>query len=167
MPRGLPLGSVSAIFGIPVDDEKRTVIGVNGALKCGAELSFEDLADGVKVPIRRCPFACAVLGFVRKCLCTGWEMFGAECGCGLCKGTDLGGSLDEDQLRCAGCLLGLCWSRRLGCLLKEALLQSVSNSLYHEVNKKLDVHVSTVHPCGYILILSMFVQHLFCPFQIL
>jgi hypothetical protein len=64
MPRGLPLGSVSAIFGIPVDDEKRTVIGVEGALKCGAELKFEDSAEGVKVPVSSCPFACAVVGFV-------------------------------------------------------------------------------------------------------
>jgi hypothetical protein len=62
MPRGLPLGSVSAIVGIPVDDEKRTVMGVDGALKCGADVKIEDSAEGVNVPVRRCPFACAVIG---------------------------------------------------------------------------------------------------------
>jgi hypothetical protein len=60
MPRGLALGSVSAICGKPVLDEKRTVIGVNEALKCGAEVKDEASAVGVKVPVRRCPFACAV-----------------------------------------------------------------------------------------------------------
>jgi hypothetical protein len=33
MPRGLPAGSVSGIWGIPVDAEKRIVRGVEGWLK--------------------------------------------------------------------------------------------------------------------------------------
>jgi hypothetical protein len=52
-----------------VDEEKRTVIGVEGALKCGAEVSVEASPEGVKTPVRRWPFACAVVGFVRNCLC--------------------------------------------------------------------------------------------------
>jgi hypothetical protein len=71
MPRGLLFGSVSSIFGIPVEDEKRTVIGVEGALKCGAALKFEDSAEGVKVPVRSCPFACAVVGFVSVSVLSG------------------------------------------------------------------------------------------------
>jgi hypothetical protein len=67
MPRGFPFGSVSGSCGVPVDDEKRTVIGVDDALKCGADVRSVAAAVGVKVPVRRCPFACAV-GFVRTYL---------------------------------------------------------------------------------------------------
>jgi hypothetical protein len=59
-PRGLPFESVSGITGIPVELENRATTGV-ALLKCWA---FErDLAFsvGVKVPLRRIPFACAVL----------------------------------------------------------------------------------------------------------
>jgi len=59
MPRGLALGSVSAILGKPVEEEKRTVIGVEGVLKCGAVVRSDTVALGVNVPVRRCPFACA------------------------------------------------------------------------------------------------------------
>jgi hypothetical protein len=69
MPRGLAFGSVSGICGSPVDEEKRTVIGVEEALKCGADVSVEAPPEGVKTPVRRWPFACAVVGFVRNCLC--------------------------------------------------------------------------------------------------
>lgn len=60
MPRGLALGSVSGILGKPVEEEKRTVIGVDGALKCGAEVSSEADEVGVKVPVNRWPFAWAI-----------------------------------------------------------------------------------------------------------
>jgi hypothetical protein len=71
MPRGLPVGSVSGSCGVPVDEEKRTVIGVEEALKCGADVRLEAAGVGVKVPVRSWPFACAV-GFVRFCL--GWNI---------------------------------------------------------------------------------------------
>lgn len=60
MPRGLALGSVSGIVGKPVDEEKRTVTGVEGWLKCGAEVRSEPAGEGVNVPVRRWPFAWAV-----------------------------------------------------------------------------------------------------------
>ena len=53
MPRGLALGSVSGMLGKPVEEENRTVIGVDGALKCGAEVSSEADEVGVKVPVSR------------------------------------------------------------------------------------------------------------------
>jgi hypothetical protein len=43
------------------------VIGVDEALKCGAEVSSEAAPVGMKIPVRSWPFACAV-GFVRTCL---------------------------------------------------------------------------------------------------
>jgi hypothetical protein len=64
MPRGLLLGSVSGICGRPVEEEKRAVIGVVELLKCGADVRLETSAEGVKVPVRRWPFACA-MRFVR------------------------------------------------------------------------------------------------------
>ena len=70
MPRGLALGSVSAILGKPVEEEKRTVIGVEELLKCGAVVRDGAVVLGVKVPVKRCPFAWAV---VYQLL-----MFGAE-----------------------------------------------------------------------------------------
>jgi hypothetical protein len=36
------------------------VIGVDDALKCGADVRSVAAAVGVKIPVRRCPFACAV-----------------------------------------------------------------------------------------------------------
>lgn len=60
MPRGLPLGSVSGILGVPVEEEKRTMMGVEGAVKCGAELRSEAAEVGVKVPVRRWPLAWAI-----------------------------------------------------------------------------------------------------------
>lgn len=62
MPRGLPFGSVSASWGVPVDEEKRMVRGVEGRLKCGAEERVEAVGEGVKVPVRRWPFAWAICG---------------------------------------------------------------------------------------------------------
>lgn len=70
MPRGLALGSVSAIWGKPVEEEKRTVIGVEGVLKCGAVVRSDTVALGVNVPVRRCPFACA------GCMCQLWSAVG-------------------------------------------------------------------------------------------
>lgn len=67
MPRGLPLGSVSGSLGVPVDEEKRTVMADEGALKCGAELRSEAAAEGVKVPVRRWPLACA-MRLYQRCL---------------------------------------------------------------------------------------------------
>jgi len=60
MPRGLALGSVSGIVGNPVEEEKRTVIGVDVSLKCGADVSSEAAEAGTKVPVRRWPLAWAV-----------------------------------------------------------------------------------------------------------
>lgn len=51
------MGSVSAILGKPVEEEKRTVIGVEELLKCGAVVRDGAVALGVKVPVKRCPFA--------------------------------------------------------------------------------------------------------------
>jgi len=42
-----------------VEEEKRTVIGVEGALKCGAEDRLEAVDVGEKVPVSRWPFAWA------------------------------------------------------------------------------------------------------------
>ena len=57
MPRGLALASVSGIWGRPVEDEKRTVMGVEGWVKWGALVRVEAALVGVKVPVRRWPFA--------------------------------------------------------------------------------------------------------------
>ena len=59
IPRGSALGSLSGIWGIPVLLLKRTETGVDGAWKCGALESFAASEVGVKVPVRRTPFACA------------------------------------------------------------------------------------------------------------
>jgi hypothetical protein len=64
MPRGLALASVSAIWGKPVEEEKRMVRGVDGALKWGAEVKEEASGVGTKVPVRRWPFAWAVQDLV-------------------------------------------------------------------------------------------------------
>jgi len=48
-----------------VDEEKRTVIGVDGVVKCGADVRLAASVEGVKVPVSRCPFACAI-GFVSR-----------------------------------------------------------------------------------------------------
>lgn len=58
-PRGLDVGSVSGITGSPVEEEKRRVMGVEGEEKCGAEERREARGVGVKVPVRRRPFAWA------------------------------------------------------------------------------------------------------------
>lgn len=62
IPRGLALASVSGILGKPVEEEKRTVIGVDAALKCGAEVSSAAEVVGLKVPVSRWPFAWAEFG---------------------------------------------------------------------------------------------------------
>jgi hypothetical protein len=59
MPRGLAFGSVSGIEGIPVEELKRTVTGVEGALKWVALVRADAEEVGVKVPVRRWPRACA------------------------------------------------------------------------------------------------------------
>lgn len=58
-PRGFALGSVSGISGMPVEEEKRTVMGVEGELKCGAVVMDAAVGVGVKVPLRRWPRAWA------------------------------------------------------------------------------------------------------------
>lgn len=45
--------------GRPVEVEKRARRGVDGRAKWGAELSLAALSVGVKVPVRRWPFAWA------------------------------------------------------------------------------------------------------------
>lgn len=50
-PRGLAVGSVSAMDGMPVDEEKRAVMGVDAEVKCGALESEEAVGVGVKVPV--------------------------------------------------------------------------------------------------------------------
>lgn len=57
MPRGSPFGSVSGSFGRPVEDEKRTVTGVEVLLKCGATDREDASLVGVKVPLSRIPRA--------------------------------------------------------------------------------------------------------------
>ena len=58
-PRGLALGSVSGIWGRPVEEEKRARMGVEGRVKCGALERVEARGVGVKVPRRRRPLAWA------------------------------------------------------------------------------------------------------------
>lgn len=53
IPRGLAEASVSGIDGRPVEEEKRTVMGVDGMLKCGALDRADAVLVGVKVPVRR------------------------------------------------------------------------------------------------------------------
>jgi hypothetical protein len=53
MPRGLALGSVSAMVGKPVEEEKRSVREVLGRLKWGAVVSSAAAGVGVNVPVRR------------------------------------------------------------------------------------------------------------------
>lgn len=53
MPRGLAVGEVSGIVGSPVEEEKRMVRGVEGAVKCGALERVDAVGVGVKVPVRR------------------------------------------------------------------------------------------------------------------
>jgi hypothetical protein len=50
---------LSGIAGIPAKSEKRTVTGVDARCTCGARVSDAASADGVNVPLRRIPFACA------------------------------------------------------------------------------------------------------------
>jgi hypothetical protein len=58
-PLGLELSSLSGILGIPVEFEKRTRIGVDAALRCGAVERDLAVSDGVKLPERRTPLAWA------------------------------------------------------------------------------------------------------------
>src|SRR5438270_10670287 len=60
MPRGPDrAGSLSGMFGTPVPSEYLTVTGVDGAVACGARVSFAASADGVNVPEHISPLACA------------------------------------------------------------------------------------------------------------
>jgi hypothetical protein len=52
-PCGLALLSVSGMLGRPVEEEKRRVMGVEGAVKCGALERVDAVGVGVKVPVRR------------------------------------------------------------------------------------------------------------------
>ena len=51
-PLGLAPGSVSGMVGPPVEEEKRTVMGVEDALKWVALVSSLALEEGVNVPVR-------------------------------------------------------------------------------------------------------------------
>lgn len=57
MPRGLESLSLSGMLGMPVELEKRTMIGVEGKLKCGALERDAAVAVGVNVPFVRRPWA--------------------------------------------------------------------------------------------------------------
>src|SRR5262252_9952235 len=57
-PRGLARGSASAILGMPVLAEKRTVTGTS-CLKCNALLTFAASALGTNLPSRTTPLAWA------------------------------------------------------------------------------------------------------------
>ncbi len=59
MPRGLALALVSGIWGSPVEEENRTVMGVGEVLKCGALVSVDAELVGMKAPVRRWPLAWA------------------------------------------------------------------------------------------------------------
>lgn len=74
IPWGFAFVSVSGIEGRPVDEEKRTVIGVLGERKWGADVSKDPAGEGVKVPVRRRPFACAR----RRCV-SYWAGLSKEC----------------------------------------------------------------------------------------
>lgn len=56
-PRGLPFGSESGRRGMPVEELKRARIGVVGRVKWAARERDEAAGVGVKVPVRRMPFA--------------------------------------------------------------------------------------------------------------
>jgi hypothetical protein len=55
IPLGLAFGSVSGMFGSPVELEKRTKTGVEACWKCWAIDSSPAAADGVKVPFSMVP----------------------------------------------------------------------------------------------------------------
>lgn len=59
IPRGSALPSVSGIWGIPVELEKRTQIEVLGAANWGAMESLAASGVGVNVPVKRMPLAWA------------------------------------------------------------------------------------------------------------
>ena len=48
------------MLGNPVEFENRTVMGVDGLVKCGATESLDASIDGTNVPETRIPFAWAV-----------------------------------------------------------------------------------------------------------
>ena len=58
-PWGSVSGTVSGIWGRPVEVLKRARMGVEGAVKWGAVERVEARGVGVNVPVRRVPFACA------------------------------------------------------------------------------------------------------------
>lgn len=59
MPRGSACASKSGMLGIPVELEKRIQMGVEGLLKWRAVESVLASGRGMKVPVKRSPFACA------------------------------------------------------------------------------------------------------------
>ena len=56
----MAFASVSGICGKPVEEEKRTVIGVVEVFKWGALLRADAECVGTKTPLRRCPLAWAM-----------------------------------------------------------------------------------------------------------
>lgn len=59
-PRGFAFGSVSGIWGIPVELEKRARMGVDGLFRCGAVDKDLASSEGVKVPFSSIPLAWAI-----------------------------------------------------------------------------------------------------------
>jgi hypothetical protein len=51
------------MLGTPVEFENRTVMGVDGLVKCVATESLDASTEGVNVPEKRIPFAWAVYDF--------------------------------------------------------------------------------------------------------
>jgi len=88
-PRGLPFGLESGREGMPVEEEKRARRGTEGRVKCGAREREEAVGLGMKVPVRRMPFAWTGGGKVR----TGrWERGGRM---GEFTWTDTGGWVED------------------------------------------------------------------------
>jgi len=54
------LGSLSAMVGTPLALEKRAMTGVEAAVRNGARLSDVAPGEGVNVPVRTMPLACAI-----------------------------------------------------------------------------------------------------------
>jgi len=49
----------AASSGMPVEFENRAVTRVDGRVTCGARVSEDAFADGVKIPVNIVPLACA------------------------------------------------------------------------------------------------------------
>lgn len=99
------------LTGRPVEEEKRARRGVLGELKWGALERVEAFWDGVKVPLRRRPLACA--GEDVRGLSDRWEALRR-------RGTNLDGSSQECRRHRVASLQEHHWSRLPSDLLGEA-----------------------------------------------